>query len=57
MSTEPTLPQGVLDKVAALLAKAESTTFDAEAEGWHAGTRFADQADLSTDPALTRRTA
>ncbi len=57
MSTEPTLPQGVLDKVRALLAKAESTTFDAEAEGWHAGTRFADQADLSTDPALTRRTA
>ena len=36
MSTEPTLPQGVLDKVRALLAKAESTTFDAEADAFTA---------------------
>jgi hypothetical protein len=36
MSTEPSLPQGVLDKVRALLAKAESTTFDAEAEAFTA---------------------
>ena len=36
MSTEPSLPRGVLDKVRALLAKAESTTFDAEAEAFTA---------------------
>ena len=36
MTTEPSLPQGVLDKVRALLAKAESTTFDAEAEAFTA---------------------
>jgi hypothetical protein len=28
-----------------------------DGEGWHAGTRFADQADLSVAPKLTRRTA
>jgi hypothetical protein len=36
MDTEPALPDGVLDKVRALLAKAESTTFDAEAEAFTA---------------------
>jgi hypothetical protein len=28
-----------------------------DAEGWHAGTRFADLADLSVAARLTRRTA
>ncbi len=28
-----------------------------DGEGWYAGTRFADQADLSVNPKLTRRTA
>jgi Protein of unknown function (DUF2786) len=36
MDTDPALPRGVLDKVRALLAKAESTTFDAEAEAFTA---------------------